>query len=63
MPDVGVLGDQAQGLLLPASADQYGDVTRRLWVQLREPGFDAGKRGREIVEPASRGTELIAVSS
>ena len=61
MPCVGVLGDQAQGDLLAAAADEDGNIAHRWWVELAQPVLDDRERGFEIVETAHLGAELVSV--
>src|SRR6202042_904953 len=42
VPDIGVPGDQAQGLLLAAAADEHRDLAGRGGVQLGQPRLDPG---------------------
>src|SRR3954454_19484368 len=61
VPDVRVLGDQLQRLLLTAAADQHRDVPGRRRVQLGPALLDPRPRLAEGVQPAARSTELVAV--
>src|SRR5690349_13419014 len=61
VPDVAVLSDQAQGLLFTATTDEDRNVARRCRIELGEPRVDPRKRLAEVVEPATRGTEFVAV--
>src|SRR5829696_2704232 len=61
VPDVGVLGDDAQGNLLASAADEDRDLSRRRRIQLPEPLLDDGHRGVEVPQPAPRRPELVAV--
>src|SRR5439155_6254561 len=55
VPDVAVLGDQLERLLLAAAADEHRDLACRRRVELAEPRLDARQRLREVVEAAARG--------
>ena len=61
MPNIGVFGDQPQGLAFTPAADQDRDVTGRLRVQLGQPRLDPGQPGRQVVKAAAGGAELVAV--
>jgi hypothetical protein len=61
VPDVGVLGDDAQGDLLASAADEYRDLPRRRRVQLPEPLLYDGHRRIEVPQPARLRPELVAV--
>src|SRR6185312_14157625 len=61
VPDVGVLRDDTQRLLLAATADQYRDLAGRRRVESVPAGLDDGQVLRERVEPLARRAELVAV--
>src|SRR5690606_39873520 len=60
VPDVGVLGDEAQRLLLAAAADQHRDAAGRGRVADREAVLDARQVLGQQPQPRARGTELVA---
>src|SRR5829696_3891478 len=62
IPDRGVLRDDAQGHLLPATADEDRQrVTNRSRVQLRQPVDDHRHVPIEIAQARGRRSELVAV--
>src|SRR4051794_32253437 len=61
VPDVAVLGDQAQRLLLATATDQHRDLAGRRRVQLGPARLDAGQVVAQLVEAATRGAEVVAV--
>src|SRR6476660_6331690 len=60
IPDIGVLGDEAQRHLLAATTDEDGQLAaaHRGWIQLAEP-FSDDRQGRtELLQPAGSGAEF-----
>ena len=51
VPDVGVLGDQSQGLLLAATPDEDRDIARRRRVALGQAARDAGEVFAQQFQP------------
>src|SRR5690606_30362435 len=61
VPYVRMAGGVPQSPLLPAPADQDRDGAGGRRIELRPPGFDAGKRIPQVRQPVSRGAEAVAV--
>ena len=61
VPDVCVLGHDAQSLALAATPDQHRDVAGRPWVEALPPPADAGQVTGQGAQPPTRRAELVAV--